>query len=81
MTSHTKPVTRFAVGATLLAAGVMLFLLRPGVALAHHVDLSQTTTCDSFSVEADYIGGDEARYAQVWVNGTPRSDRELPHRD
>lgn len=60
---------RITVGAGLLLAAAIISALRPGIALAHHVDLAYVTTCDSYTVEADYIGGDEARYANVYVDG------------
>lgn len=69
MASRTPSAFRLALGASLIAAALALFLMRPGVALAHHVDLSATTTCHSYTVEADYVGGEEPRYAEVRVNG------------
>lgn len=66
----TVEIPRIATGAALILAGVMLFVLRPGVALAHHVELSATTTCYDYRFQADYIGGESTRYAEVRVNGT-----------
>lgn len=60
---------RITLGVGLLLAAAIISTLRPGIALAHHVDLAYVTTCDSYTVEADYIGGDEARYANVYVDG------------
>jgi hypothetical protein len=60
---------RIWLGTALLVTGVALFMARPGIALAHHVDLHVTTTCNSYTFDADYIGGDGARYAEVRVDG------------
>lgn len=61
---------RLMLGAGMLFAGVVLFVSQTGVALAHHVDLSASSTCHDFRIQADYIGGDESRYAEVRVNGS-----------
>jgi hypothetical protein len=63
------PSRRLALGAAIIIVGLALYFARPGIALAHHVDLTVTTTCDTYTFEADYIGGDGTRYAEVWVDG------------
>lgn len=46
-----------------------LFLSTHGSALAHHNTLTATTDCGSYSITADYFGGEGDRYAEVYVNG------------
>jgi hypothetical protein len=70
MRVYTYSIGRVALGGAIFVAALAVFLLRPGIALAHHVELSATTDCYTYTIEADYIGGDEARYAEVRVNGT-----------
>lgn len=67
---NTFRFSRLLFGAGMLLAGSVLFVSQNGIALAHHVDLSASSTCYDFRIQADYIGGDESRYAEVRVNGT-----------
>ncbi len=67
---NTFRPSRLMLGAGMLLAGTVLFISQTGVVLAHHVDLSATSTCYDFRIQADYIGGDESRFAEVRVNGS-----------
>ena len=64
----TSRSTRLALGGALLLLAGVLFVLNPSSALAHHVTLAKSTTCNSYLIEADYFGGDGERYGEVRVN-------------
>ena len=75
---NTFRISRLMLGAGMLLAGAVLFVSQTGVALAHHVNLSASSTCYDFRIQADYIGGDESRYAEVRVNGTHVATATFP---
>ncbi len=62
---------KFALGAATFAAGVALMVLRPGVALAHHVTIYEQISCSGWEVGAEYIGGPDDRkvVVDVTING------------
>jgi hypothetical protein len=62
---------RVALGVGALAAGIVVFLARPGVALAHHLELTQQLDCYSWSIRSEYIGGsgDRKVVVDVTING------------
>lgn len=52
---------RLALGASIFAAGVALLVARPGVALAHHVTITERLDCGGWATKAEYFGGDGDR--------------------
>lgn len=52
---------RLALGASIFAAGVALLVARPGVALAHHVTITERLDCSGWETKAEYFGGDGDR--------------------
>lgn len=78
MRTRSSVVIRFSVVAAIVAALSTLAVLRASVALAHHVDLEATYTCDAFEFRADYVGGSSDRYAEIRVNGVLTQTIQLP---
>jgi hypothetical protein len=73
-----RPLVRLAAVVALTAALLIAYLALPGIALAHHVELTPTTTCDSYTITADYIGGAQDRTAKVYVNGALAGTYSFP---
>jgi len=68
--SRTRTM-RMLAGLALCAAGLAAFFARPGVALAHHVTVTEGGDCSGWFVRAEYIGGGDDRMVvvDVTVNG------------
>ena len=64
---------RLALGAAIFGAGVALLLARPGVALAHHVTITERLDCGGWATKAEYFGGDGDRklVVDVMINDEP----------
>ena len=62
---------RTCAGLALFFAGAVLFVARPGIALAHHVVITEGGDCGGWSTKAEYIGGDSDRkvVVDVMING------------
>jgi hypothetical protein len=62
---------RVMAGLALCAAGLAAFFARPGVALAHHVTVTEWGDCSGWLVRAEYIGGGDDRMVvvDVTING------------
>jgi hypothetical protein len=58
---------RLALGAAIFAAGVALLVARPGVALAHHVTVTERADCAGWETKAEYFGGDGDRKVVIDV--------------
>lgn len=52
---------RLALGASIFVAGAALLVARPGVALAHHVTVTERADCAGWETKAEYFGGDGNR--------------------
>lgn len=62
---------RIAAGGAMLVAGIAIFVARPGIALAHHVTITEGGACDAWSTKAEYVGGPDDRkiVVDVTING------------
>jgi hypothetical protein len=69
---------RVAAGGLMVAGLAGLFLLRPGIAFAHHIEIEATHTCDTYEITANYIGGSGDRYAEIRVNGVLTQTVQFP---
>jgi len=69
--TRTNGIVRIALGLALLAAGAALFLTRPGIAWAHHTQVSTSGDCAAWTTKGEYIGGSEDRkvVVDVTING------------
>ena len=78
MRTRSSMVIRFSVITAIVAVLSTLAVLRASVALAHHVELENSFTCDTFEFRADYVGGSSDRYAEIRVNGVLTQTIQLP---
>lgn len=67
----TAFLIRFGLGLAIATAGVALFAAHPGIALAHHVAVTEHGDCAAWETKAEYIGGPEDRkvVVDVVING------------
>jgi hypothetical protein len=67
----TSRWSRFGLSAAIFAAGAALFIARPGIALAHHVTVTESASCSGWDSKAEYIGGPDDRkiVVNVTING------------
>jgi hypothetical protein len=67
----TSRWTRIAAGLAMLVVGIAMFVARPGIALAHHVTITEGGTCEAWSTKAEYVGGPDDRkiVVDVTING------------
>ena len=63
----TSRWTRIASGLAILTVGIVMFVARPGIALAHHVTITETAACEAWSTKAEYVGGPDDRKIVVDV--------------
>jgi hypothetical protein len=68
---RTSSWARIALGIAVFVAGIVLFVARPGIALAHHIEIHDEIDCESWETSAVYIGGDDDRkvVVDVVING------------
>ncbi len=52
---------RIAAGVMLVVAGAAIFVARPGIALAHHVTVTDSAACAGWTTKAEYFGGNDDR--------------------
>ena len=62
---------RTGIGLAIVAAGIALLIARPGIALAHHVTITEQGDCGGWETKAEYFGGPEDRkvVVDVVING------------
>ena len=52
---------RITVGLAIFVAGALIIVARPGVALAHHVTVTDNASCAGWETQAEYFGGPDDR--------------------
>ena len=67
----TSRSLRIAAGLFAVAAGIIIFVARPGTVFAHHLEQQQQLDCYEWNIRADYIGGsgDRKVVTDVVING------------